>query len=171
MGLTLPVAAPAPAGMIDAAGNKIGKQALAGEAEEEGHRRVEDLTETHGRGRRPRPRPPLATSARRESDAHRRSNGTEGFAYIPGLSAPATLDTATLPPGEAAVLEAAVKKADFSASAAQAAAPAPGRGRLSDRHGRVEDGGSSRSITVSDPITDEALRTLVDRVLAAAHPA
>lgn len=94
-----------------------------------------------------------------------------GFAYIPGLSAPATLDTATLPAGEAAALEAAVQKADFSAAAERAAAPAPGSADHRTVTITVEDGGSSRSITVSDPITDDALRSLVDRVLAAAHPA
>ena len=87
-----------------------------------------------------------------------------GFAYIPGLRGPKTVDTATLPPSEAAALEAAAQRADFSA----AVAPNPGSADHRTVTVTVEDGGSSRSITVSDPIEDDALRSLVDRVLAAA---
>ncbi len=94
-----------------------------------------------------------------------------GFAYIPGLSAPATLDTAALPSDEAAPLEAAARAADFSAKAAQAGAPAPGSADHRTVTVTVEDGGSSRSISVSDPVEDPALRSLVEQVLAAAQRA
>jgi Emfourin len=91
-----------------------------------------------------------------------------GFAYIPGLRGPKTVDTATLPPAEAAALEAAARQADFSAAAERAAAPARGSADHRTVTVTVEDGGASRSITVSDPIEDDALRSLVDRALAAA---
>jgi len=88
-----------------------------------------------------------------------------GFAYFPGLSGPKTVDTAALPPDEAAALEAAVRRADFSAVAESAAAPAPGSADHRTVTITVDDDGAARSITVSDPIEDEALRTVVDRVL------
>lgn len=95
-----------------------------------------------------------------------------GFAYIPGLSGPTTVDTASLPADEAAALEAAVARTDFSAEAALAAAPAPGSADHRTVTVTVEDGGASRSISVADPVEDPALRSLVERVLAAAqHPA
>jgi len=94
-----------------------------------------------------------------------------GFAYIPGLSAPATVDTDTLAPNQAAELEAAVRATDFSAEAARAGAPAPGSADHRTVTVTVEDGGGSRRISVSDPVEDVALRSLVDRVLAAAKHA
>jgi hypothetical protein len=89
-----------------------------------------------------------------------------GFAYFPGLSGPTTVDTDTLPPHDAAALEAAVGQADFSAEAALAASPAPGSADHRTVTITVEDGGASRSVTVSEPIADEALRSLVERVQA-----
>jgi len=81
-----------------------------------------------------------------------------GFAYIPGLSEPTTVDTASLSSEEATALEAAVRQTDFSAAAELAAAPAAGSA-------------DHRTITVAEPIEDGALRALVDRVLAAARGA
>jgi hypothetical protein len=91
-----------------------------------------------------------------------------GFAYIPGLSGPTTVDTASLPADEAAALEAAVERTDFSAEAALGAAPPPGSADHRTVTVTVEDDGSSRSVTVSEPIEDDRLRALVDRVLASA---
>jgi len=91
-----------------------------------------------------------------------------GFAYIPGLSGPTTVDTASLPADEAAALEAAVERADFSVDAALEAAPASGSADHRTVTVTVEDDGSSRSVTVSEPIEDDRLRALVDRVLASA---
>jgi hypothetical protein len=93
-----------------------------------------------------------------------------GFAYFPGLSAPTTVDTATLPPEQATALEAAVRQADFSAAAELAAAPVPGSADHRTITVKVDDDGPSRSITVAEPIVDDALRALVDRVLATADP-
>jgi hypothetical protein len=93
-----------------------------------------------------------------------------GFAYIPGLSAPRTVDTDALSPEDAAALEAAVQQADFSAAAALAAAPAPGSADHRTVTVTVEDGGAPRSITVPEPIADEGLRSLVDRVLSSTEP-
>ena len=90
-----------------------------------------------------------------------------GFAYFPGLSGPTSLDTETLPPEEAAAIEAAARQADFGAEAAAKAAPAPGSADHRTVTVTVEDGGASRTITVAEPIEDDALRALVDRVLAA----
>jgi len=93
-----------------------------------------------------------------------------GFAYFPGLSGPTTVDTDALPAGEAAAFEAAVEQTDFSAEAARAAAPAPGSADHRTVTITVEEKGASRSVTVSEPIADDGLRALVDRVLATAQP-
>ena len=93
-----------------------------------------------------------------------------GFAYFPGLSGPTTVDTDALPAGEAAALEAAVEQTDFSAEAALAAAPPPGSADHRTVTITVEEKGDSRSVTVSEPIADDGLRALVDRVLATAQP-
>jgi hypothetical protein len=90
-----------------------------------------------------------------------------GFAYFPGLSGPTTVDTDALPPGEAAALEAAVARVDFGAEAALAAAPAPGSADHRTVTITVEERGGSRSVTVSEPIADDALRSLVERVQSA----
>ena len=65
-----------------------------------------------------------------------------GFAYFPGLSGPTTVDTDTLPADEAAALEAAVGRTDFSAEAALPlpAAPCTGLAQTTgdgDDHGRT----------------------------------
>jgi len=94
-----------------------------------------------------------------------------GFAYIPALSEPTTVDTASLSSEEASALEAAVRQTDFSAAAELAAAPAAGSADHRTITVKVDDSGSSHSITVAEPIEDAGLRALVDQVLAAARGA
>jgi hypothetical protein len=94
-----------------------------------------------------------------------------GFAYFPGLSGPTTIDTDALSANEAAALEAAVERADFSTEAALAAAPAPGSADHRTVTITVEETGSARSVTVAEPIADASLRALVDRVLTTAERA
>jgi hypothetical protein len=91
-----------------------------------------------------------------------------GFAYIPGLSAARVVDTASLPPDQAADLEEAARRTDFAAAASVAVAPAPGSADLRTVTVTIDGDGPSRRITVTEPIGDAALRSLVDRVLAAA---
>ncbi len=94
-----------------------------------------------------------------------------GFAYIPGLSGPRVVDTAALPPDQAAELEAAVQKTDFAAAASLAVAPAPGSADQRSITVTIDGDGPSRRVTVLEPIGDAALRSLVDRVLEAAPEA
>jgi len=91
-----------------------------------------------------------------------------GFAYFPGLSGPTTVDTAALPADEAAALEVEVRQVVFGAEGAKGAAPPAGAADLRMVTISVEAEGCSRSITVPEPIEDDALRSLVERVRAAA---
>jgi hypothetical protein len=94
-----------------------------------------------------------------------------GFAYIPALSKPTVVDTESLPRDLAAELEAAARETDFAAAASLAVAPAPGSADQRTITVTIEGDGPSRRVTVTEPIRDAGLRSLVDRVLAAGQQA
>jgi len=83
-----------------------------------------------------------------------------GIGFFPGLNGPFSLDTEMLPADEAAALEATVRGADFAA----ASQPPPGSADMRSVTITVEDGGSTRTVTVVDPPEDPALGRLVARL-------
>jgi hypothetical protein len=94
-----------------------------------------------------------------------------GFAYVPGLARPVTVDSASLAPEEGARLRALLDDAAFwsrpaEGSPAEGGAGAPGRGAADLRTYTItaSRGGESRVLRVSDPVDDPALRRLVDHV-------
>lgn len=92
-----------------------------------------------------------------------------GLAYFPGLARPVEVDTSSLDADEARDLEGLVGDARFFERADPAAAPAAGSGGSADAMTytlTVEDDGRSRTLTVSDPLPDDALATLVGRLRA-----
>jgi hypothetical protein len=90
-----------------------------------------------------------------------------GFAALPGLSAPVSIECAALPPAREAELRDLVQRASFfTRPEAQAAPPMPDARRFTIT---VDDGPRCRTMTVHEPISDPALRDLVDEVRAQAR--
>lgn len=86
-----------------------------------------------------------------------------GFGYFPGLNEPVIIDTAQLPPKEAAGLENLIGAADFFDRPEQVGAPAPGA--ADQRHYTItveDDDGRSHTVEVTDPVEDAALMALID---------
>jgi emfourin len=94
-----------------------------------------------------------------------------GFGYFPGLDGPVLVDTADLPPDEAAGLERLVGATDFFARPARVdATPPPGPGAADQRRYTitVEDaGGRTHTVEVAEPVADAALQALIDSLRAA----
>ncbi len=85
-----------------------------------------------------------------------------GLAHFPGLARPSTLDPALLPPDEREQLERLVVAADLDTAQERVAPPST---RGADRRLyviSVEDGESTTSLRIPEPIQDPALRALVD---------
>jgi hypothetical protein len=82
-----------------------------------------------------------------------------GLAAFPGLARPVSIACEALPPPQAARLRALVERADFFSLARKphnAAAPDARTYTIA-----VDDGGKCRTVTVTEPIADDALRDLV----------
>ena len=84
-----------------------------------------------------------------------------GFAYLPGLSQPVTIDTDGLPPGEAGKLERLVEAAGFFELPATSEPP---RGGADFRSYTVSVSSSGRSHTVriAEPVENPQLQALLD---------
>jgi hypothetical protein len=87
-----------------------------------------------------------------------------GLASFPGLARPVSIACEALPPAQAARLRALVDRADFSSLPRKphnAAAPDARAYTIA-----VDDGGTCRTVTVTEPIADDALRELVAELRA-----
>lgn len=85
---------------------------------------------------------------------------TGGVAYLPGLAAPVTIDTASLPAGRGAALERLVEEARFFDQPAESL---PSRGADYQVHTiTVRDGNRAHTVRVAHPVADPALGALVD---------
>jgi hypothetical protein len=83
-----------------------------------------------------------------------------GFAAIPGLARPVTIDVDSLPAAAAGALRAAVAKTDFFARPE----PAPAAGGSADMRTyvvTVDDGGSSRTLRLPESEHDPDVAALV----------
>jgi 2-methylcitrate dehydratase PrpD len=90
-----------------------------------------------------------------------------GFAALPGLAAPVSIECDALPPPREAELRDLVRRADFfGRPEAQAAPPMPDARSFTIT---VDDGPRCRTMTVHEPIGDPALRELVDEVRSQAR--
>ena len=87
-----------------------------------------------------------------------------GIAAFPGLAKPISIDCDALPAGETARLRTLVERAGiFGAPHEQKASSSPdGRAYTI----AVDDGGACRTLTVTEPIANEALRALVAELRA-----
>lgn len=91
-------------------------------------------------------------------------NRSGGFAAVPGLSRKLSVETGSLPKGEAEQLESAVRAARITELAQQQAA-APPVPRAGDRyvyHLTVNDGTTSHAVSVTEPFADPAMEALID---------
>lgn len=82
-----------------------------------------------------------------------------GIAAFPGLAKPVTIDCDVLPPTATARLRKLVRRADFFARPAHGPAT-----RMPDARAytiAIDDGPRCRTLTLTEPIADTALRDLV----------
>jgi hypothetical protein len=82
-----------------------------------------------------------------------------GFAAIPGLELQVTVDTATLPKGEAAEFEAAVRSAEHEGLPTAANTSGARDQRIYEL--TIHDGSETRSALFHDPVPTAGLRDLV----------
>ena len=82
-----------------------------------------------------------------------------GLAAFPGLAKPVSIACDALPPAQAARLRSLVERADFFALSRK-----PHKAVAPDARAytiAIDDGGKCRTVTVAEPIADDALRDLV----------
>jgi hypothetical protein len=92
-----------------------------------------------------------------------------GFA---GITLRSTLDTATLPPAQAAEVAALVDRVDLAALARQARQAGPPRGADRFQYDlTVERGGRRQHLSLPDGAVPDELRPLLDRMIAEARGA
>jgi hypothetical protein len=94
---------------------------------------------------------------------HVRFRVTGGIAAFPGLAAPRTIDVAALAADVRGSLERSIEAAHFFELPARLP-PTPGAADYHTYEITVEDGGRQHTVVVSDPVTDPALRALIDRL-------
>jgi hypothetical protein len=82
-----------------------------------------------------------------------------GLAAFPGLAKPVTIDCESLKPAETALLRELVDRADFFSFPSKA--PAPTRPDARAYTIAVDDGRQCRTVTVTEPIDNAAMRDLV----------
>ncbi|GCE19237.1 protealysin inhibitor emfourin [Dictyobacter kobayashii] len=87
-----------------------------------------------------------------------------GLAYLPGLAAPKTLDSASLSPQDANKMQQLVQAANFFELPAVQDRPARGADYRTYHITVQEDHGKSHSIQVSDPVTNTQLQALLSFV-------
>jgi len=90
-----------------------------------------------------------------------------GLGHFPGLNEPVSIDTAELPPEEAAHIEGLVGGADFFGRPEAAGVPAPGAADLRRYTITVDASGRSRTLELTDPVEDTALNALIDSLRGA----
>jgi len=87
-----------------------------------------------------------------------------GIAAFPGLAKPVSIDCEALPPADTARLRTLVQRAGiFTRSHRKHPTPAPDARAYTIA---VDDGGQCRTLTVTEPITDDALRDLIAELRA-----
>jgi hypothetical protein len=93
-----------------------------------------------------------------------------GFAHIPALSGPFTIDTAQIDPQAANQIESLVREARFFDQAAQVGTVAKGAADYRTYNITVEDGPRVHTIQLTDPIKDANLGRLVSQLRSMVRP-
>jgi hypothetical protein len=89
-----------------------------------------------------------------------------GFAYLPGLQRPITVDLVDLPASEADALRALLDKADFFALPEEVGTPAAGAADMREFTIEVDNGDKQHTVKVSETQASPALIALIDRLQA-----
>jgi hypothetical protein len=89
-----------------------------------------------------------------------------GFAYVPGLRRPTTLDTAHLADAQARMLEDLVRRADFFALPPMVGRPRPGSGDVRTFELTVSSGGRTHTVRAVEPVQNPDLDALIQGVQA-----
>lgn len=89
-----------------------------------------------------------------------------GFAYVPGLNRPTTLDTAHLPGEQAHILEDLVRRADFFALPSTVGHPRPGSADVRTIEITVSNADRTHTVRAVEPVDNPALGALIQRVQA-----
>lgn len=92
-----------------------------------------------------------------------------GFARLPGLAKPVTIDSSTLPAARRVALATLVARARFFDAPPP---PAPAAARDARAYTiAIDDGARRRALCVAEPIADPSMRELVDAIVACAGDA
>jgi hypothetical protein len=102
-----------------------------------------------------------------EMTMHIQFTAEGGIAYFPGLNKPVSIDTAQLPPQEAAELERLVQAANFF-DLPPAIAPPSGAADYLQYTISIESGDRQHNVQVSNFVEDPTLLALVSRLKAKA---
>lgn len=89
-----------------------------------------------------------------------------GFAAIPKLNAPSTIDTGKIDAPLADELKSLLDQTSFFDQPKIIGTPIPGSADLMTYIVTVQADGQSHTVHITDPITDPSLQTLVDRIQA-----
>jgi hypothetical protein len=89
-----------------------------------------------------------------------------GFAYLPGLQKPITVDLDELPAAESAALRQLLEKADFFELPARVGGTAAGAADMREFTIDVDSGDRRHSVKVSETAASPALIALIDRLQA-----
>lgn len=92
-----------------------------------------------------------------------------GFAYIPALSKPSTIDTSQIDADTAKRLENFVRESRFFEQPVQASGAAKGADYRTYTI-TIEDGGRNHTIHLTDPIKDSHLQKLVSELRTISNP-
>lgn len=93
-----------------------------------------------------------------------------GFAAIPKLSAPSTIDTDKIDARLADELKSLLDRANFFNRPEVVSTALPGSADLMTYIVTVQTEGRIHTVRITDPITDPSLQTLVDRIRAIGSP-
>lgn len=93
-----------------------------------------------------------------------------GFAYMPALRKPLTIDTAQIDPQEANQLESLVRESRFFDQPAQSGTVTKGAADYMTYVITVDDGPRFHTIQLTDPVTDVNLQRLVSHLRNLANP-
>ena len=89
-----------------------------------------------------------------------------GFAYLPGLQKPITVDLDKLPDAESAALRQLVEKADFFALPEQVGTQGAGAADIREFTIEVDNGDKRHTVKVPETQASPALIALIDRLQA-----
>src|SRR4051812_24654843 len=93
-----------------------------------------------------------------------------GFAALPQLSQPQSVDTEALDPTPARELESIVRETNFFELPVRSHTASPGAADYFTYRITVKDGGREHTVELTDPVPDERLTRLIDTIRTSPKP-